>query len=115
MTSLLVAPRTVLYLKFPEDRILTIHVDVDHETLPWVNNVQSMKIFDMLKEAIRKDLQVILEKERGAIVVPGILSFDYELSPYPRKDQILLKSTLQRSEVFPYVLKIMLYPPNHLG
>jgi hypothetical protein len=105
--------RTILNLKVNDDRILPVCVDIDNEELIWMNT-QSFRIFSILREAIVKDFEVILGKEKGVIVVKGILSFEFRMVTSTRRDHILLAPNFARPEVFPYTLKVKVHQPDHI-
>ena len=88
-------------------------MEVDVDDLAWANH-QGNRLFSVMRSVVVKDVGKILEKERGVLVVTGVLALEYELVPGSRTDHLLVGSSLERCQVFPYKLRVKLYPSDHM-
>jgi hypothetical protein len=102
--------RSILNLKV-QNRVLTVQLDVDD--LPWASP-QSVRILSAVKAAVIQDFGKIISKEKGVLIVNGILAMEYEMATTSRKDHLLTGPKFERSEMFPYKLMLKVYPPNHV-
>lgn len=107
--QLRIKPRTFYYIKF-QNRILQVEVDIPDAAWAATHGLRALSI---CRTALIRDLGTILEKEKGAMVVPKVLMFEYALRPCARRDHLLVGEGRDRCEVFPYFLHVTLHPPDH--
>ena len=116
-------PRRIFHIRLDGDRLLPVQVDIyDDRTMHWMNDATGPLEFgiqEFVKTSLCKDFPHILSKETGVIKIPNVVSYKFELveDPRPRRDHVLLygsSPTMMRPEIFPYLLKIMLYHPEHV-
>ena len=96
-----------------QGRILPVQIDIDSNHLAWASP-QAARIFNVVRAAVIKDLGIILEKERGALLVTSAVAIAYVILPSGRRDHLLVGDKMERPEIFPYQLCLKLYPPDHL-
>ncbi|KAH9253751.1 hypothetical protein BASA81_008369 [Batrachochytrium salamandrivorans] len=117
--------RTVLYVALGEEgetkRVLEVHADVlDEATMLWFQTSPHgpVGLFEHLKLSLVGDFEHICNKSRGVIVIPNVLQYQFQLVPSSntsRRDHLLqfAGSTIIRPQVFPSLLRVTLYTPQH--
>lgn len=117
--------RTVLYVALGEEgepkRVLEVHADVlDEATLLWFQRSPhgAVGLFEHLKLSLVGDFGHICDKLRGVIAIPNVLQYQFQLVPgsnTSRRDHLLQFAAdgFTRPQVFPGLLRVTLYTPQH--